>query len=49
MLDWNYIFDTEGKIAKMLKDRFPEATILPTLGNHDTNPIDNFTGKFSSN
>ena len=42
--DWNYIFKVENDIVGKLKHNFPNTTILPVLGNHDSFPPYAFPG-----
>ena len=40
---WHYIFKTEKMILDQIQKTFPNATIIPVLGNHDSYKPDNFT------
>ena len=42
--DWNYIFKAERDIVRRLRNNFPNSTILPVLGNHDSFPPYSFPG-----
>ncbi|XP_037093873.1 acid sphingomyelinase-like phosphodiesterase 3a [Pollicipes pollicipes] len=40
--DWTHVFPKLRRLADMLRTAFPEAQIVPVIGNHDAYPSDQF-------
>ena len=40
--DWSYVFPKLRRVSSMLRTAFPNAQILPAIGNHDAYPSDQF-------
>ncbi len=42
--EWKYIFSVESALVNLFKQYFPNAKVLPVMGNHDSYPPDFFPG-----
>ncbi len=44
-VDFDYVLSAERTLSTYLRKYFPNALILPVLGNHDSSPPDYFPGR----